>query len=363
MANVAAPSRHLPIDQSEDRVQVSSLTSRPRRLRRTPALRAMVRETQLRAEDFIYPLFVAHGQQVRHPISSMPGVAQLSVDEAVTEAEKCAELGIKSVLLFGLPAHKDPVGLENFADDGIVQLAVSAIKRAVPEIVVVTDVCLCEYTDHGHCGILNFAENAQGNGTLPHPSLEEGYVLNDETLAILNEVALSHARAGADIIAPSGMMDGMVGSLRNALDLHDFSHLPIMSYAVKYASSFYGPFREAADGAPKFGDRKTHQMDPANVREALREAALDVDEGADFLMVKPALAYLDVIQRLRQQFSQLPIVAYNVSGEYSMVKAASAQGWLDERSTTMEILTGIKRAGADLIITYHAQDAARWLHG
>ena len=339
-------------------VHAPSLLSRPRRLRRTPALRAMVRETQLSADDFIYPLFVAHGQGVRRPISSMPGVAQLSVDEAVAEAQKCAELGVHSVLLFGIPAHKDPVGTENFADDGIVQQAIRAIKQAVPEIVVVTDVCLCEYTDHGHCGILN-----AGNGALPHPTLEEGYVLNDETLAVLNAVALSHARAGADILAPSGMMDGMVASLRAALDGNDFSHLPIMSYAVKYASSFYGPFREAAEGAPKFGDRKTHQMDPANVREALREAALDVEEGADFLMVKPALAYLDVIQRLRQQVPHLPVVAYNVSGEYSMVKAASAQGWLDERSTTLDILTGIKRAGADLIITYHAQDAARWLRG
>jgi porphobilinogen synthase len=343
-----------------------SLVSRPRRLRRTAALRSMVRETQLRVEDFIYPLFVAHGQQVRSPISSMPGVAQLSVDEAVREAEKCAGLGIKSVLLFGIPAHKDPIGVENFAEDGIVQQAIRAIKRALPEMVVVTDVCLCEYTDHGHCGILhhgngnqdpNISVDTRTSGT----HLEEGYVLNDETLALLNEVALSHARAGADIVAPSGMMDGMVGSLRNALDGHGYSHLPIMSYAVKYASGFYGPFREAADGAPKFGDRKTHQMDPANVREALREAALDVQEGADFLMVKPALAYLDVIQRLRQQFAQLPMVAYNVSGEYSMVKAAAAQGWLDERSTTLEILTSMKRAGADLIITYHAQDAARWL--
>lgn len=347
-----------------------SLTSRPRRLRRTPALRSMVRETQLRVEDFIYPLFVAHGQHVRVPISSMPGVAQLSVDEAVDEAQKCADLGIKSVLLFGIPAHKDPVGAENFAEDGIVQQAIRAIKRALPEMVVVTDVCLCEYTDHGHCGILHHGNGNQNLGTSMDSRtagaqmsthLEEGYVLNDETLVILNEVALSHARAGADIVAPSGMMDGMVGSLRNALDGQGFSHLPIMSYAVKYASGFYGPFREAADGAPKFGDRKTHQMDPANVREALREAALDVQEGADFLMVKPALAYLDVIQRLRQQFAQLPMVAYNVSGEYSMVKAAAAQGWLDERSTTLEILTSMKRAGADLIITYHAQDAARWL--
>jgi len=318
----------------------------------------MVRETQLSADDFIYPLFVAHGHRLRHPINSMPGVAQLSVDEAVAEAEQCAELGIKSVLLFGIPAHKDPIGLENFADDGIVQQAVIAIHKVLPEMVIVTDVCLCEYTDHGHCGVLN-----SGNGGLPHPNLEEGYVLNDETLEVLNAVALSHARAGADIIAPSAMIDGMVASIRSALDAADFSHLPIMSYAVKYASSFYGPFREAAEGAPKFGDRKTHQMDPANVREALREAGLDVEEGADFLMVKPALAYLDVIHRLHQQYPQLPLVAYNVSGEYSMVKAAAAQGWLDERNTTLEILTAIKRAGADLIITYHAQDAARWLRG
>jgi porphobilinogen synthase len=330
-------------------------------LRRTPALRALVRETELRAEDLIYPLFVVHGHNVHRPISSMPGVAQLSVDQAVAEAEQCAALGIKAVLLFGIPVHKDPVGVENFADDGIVQQAVNAIKRARPEMVVITDVCLCEYTDHGHCGLLNFYSNGVHKNPLSHPELEEGYVLNDETLAILDQVALSHARAGADIIAPSGMMDGMVASIRYALDDAGFSHLPIMSYAVKYASSFYGPFREAAEGAPKFGDRKTHQMDPANVREALREVALDVDEGTDFLMVKPALAYLDVIQQVRQHFSTLPIVAYNVSGEYSMVKAAAAQGWLDERSTALEILTGIKRAGADLIITYFAQDAARWL--
>lgn len=351
MVELTVPSR-LSIANGFD----GNIVNRPRRLRHTPALRAMVRETQLRADDFIYPLFVAHGQGVRRPISSMPGVAQLSVDEAVAEAQKCAELGIKSVLLFGIPAHKDPIGLENFADDGIVQQATRAIKKALPEMIVVTDVCLCEYTDHGHCGILNV-----GDGLLPHTHVEEGYVLNDETLAVLNDVALSHVQAGADIIAPSGMMDGMVASLRHALDEHDYTHIPIMSYAVKYASGFYGPFREAADGAPKFGDRKTHQMDPANVREALREAALDVQEGADFLMVKPALAYLDVIHQLRQNFAQLPLVAYNVSGEYSMVKAAAAQGWLDERTTALEILMGIKRAGADLIITYFAQDAARWL--
>lgn len=331
---------------------------RARRLRTTPGLRAMVRETHLSPDDFIYPLFVTHGQGVRRPVRSMPGVAQLSVDQAVREAEAVAREGIPAVLLFGIPAHKDPVGEENFAPDGIVQQAVRAIKAAVPELVVVTDVCLCEYTDHGHCGLLNQGDRPEAR---PHPHLEEGYVLNDETLPILGRVAVSHAEAGADIVAPSGMMDGMVQALRQALDEHDFSHIPIMSYAVKYASSYYGPFREAAEGAPKFGDRRTHQMDPANAREALREAALDVAEGADFLMVKPALAYLDVIHRLRTHFPQLPLVAYNVSGEYAMIKAAAANGWLDERSVVLETLTGIKRAGADLIITYHARDAVRWL--
>ncbi|HXF64635.1 MAG TPA: porphobilinogen synthase [Caldilineaceae bacterium] len=331
---------------------------RPRRLRRTPALRALVRETSLAPDDFIYPLFLVHGQEVQRPISSMPGVAQLSVDQAVRAAAEAADLGIRAVLLFGIPAAKDPVGLENYADDGIVQQGVRALKQALPELVVITDVCLCEYTDHGHCGLLNHRHEPGANG---HLHLEEGYVLNDETLGVLAQVALSHARAGADIVAPSGMMDGMVTAIRHALDTHDFAHIAIMSYAVKYASAFYGPFREAAEGAPKFGDRKTHQMDPANAREALREAALDVAEGADFLMVKPALAYLDVIQRLRQQFPSLPLAAYNVSGEYAMIKAAAANGWLDERSAVLETLTGIKRAGADLIISYHAPDAIRWL--
>ncbi len=318
----------------------------------------MVRETRLHVDDFIYPLFVVHGQNLRQPISSMPGVYQLSVDQAVAEAEAAARLGIRAVLLFGIPAHKDPVGLENFAATGIVQQAVTAIKRALPELVVITDVCLCEYTDHGHCGLLN-----SGGDARRHLHLDEGYVLNDETLAVLGQVAVSHADAGADIVAPSGMLDGMVAAIRSALDAHDYGHIPIMSYAVKYASGFYGPFREAADGAPKFGDRRTHQMDPANVREALREAQLDVQEGADFLMVKPALAYLDVIQRVRQEFPELPMAAYNVSGEYAMVKAAAANGWIDERSVVLELLTGMKRAGADLIITYHAPDAARWLLG
>ena len=262
-------------------------------------------------------------------------------------------MGVPAVLLFGIPAAKDPVGLENFAEDGIVQQAVRAIKDAVPELVVITDVCLCEYTDHGHCGVLN-------GGPLdgPHLHLPEGYVLNDETLEILGRVAVSHARAGADIVAPSGMLDGMVAAIRRALDDQDFAHVSILSYAVKYSSAFYGPFRDAAGGAPRFGDRRTHQMDPANAREALREARLDVAEGADMLMVKPALAYLDVIHRVRQEFPELPLVAYNVSGEYAMIKAAAAQGWLDERACALEMLLAIKRAGADLIITYFAKDVA-----
>jgi len=326
---------------------------RPRRLRTSPALRSMVRETHLAPTDFIYPLFVTHGEEVRHPIPSMPGVFQLSIDQLAREAHELTALGIPAVVLFGLPAEKDPVGLENFAADGIVQQAIRELKRAVPELIVVTDVCLCEYTDHGHCGILNTHDL--------HPHLEEGYVLNDETLDILVDAAVSHATAGADIVAPSGMMDGMIAALRAGLDAYDFGHIPIMSYAVKYASAFYGPFRDAADGAPQFGDRKTHQMDPANSREALREAALDVAEGADFLMVKPALPYLDIIHQLHERFPELPLAAYNVSGEYSMLKAAAANGWLEEERVVLETLTGIKRAGADLIITYHAKDAARWL--
>lgn len=330
-----------------------SLITRPRRLRTTPAIRAMVRETELNARDFIYPLFVRHGAG-RTAISSMPGVYQLSVDEAVREAEAAAKSGVSALLLFGIPKEKDPIGLENFAVDGIVQRAIRAIKKEIPEMVVVTDVCLCEYTDHGHCGILNTGEHF-------HTGLPEGYVLNDPTLDVLAKVAISHAECGADIVAPSGMMDGMVSSIREGLDGAGYENLPIMSYAVKYASSFYGPFRDAAKGAPKFGDRKSHQMDPANVREALREAALDVEEGADMLMVKPALAYLDVIRVVKDAFPELPMAAYNVSGEYSMIKAAAANGWVDEAKVTLETLTSIKRAGADVIITYHAVDAAKWL--
>lgn len=338
------------VERQTARLQI---TTRLRRLRQTAALRAMVRETELNAGDFIYPLFVRHGQG-RVEIRSMPGIFQLSVDEAVREAESAAQLGVPAVILFGIPGEKDPVGLENFADEGIVQQAIRAIKQHTPEMVVVTDVCLCEYTDHGHCGILN-------NGHQQHRHLPEGYVLNDETLDVLSKVAVSHAESGADMVAPSGMMDGMVATIRNGLDETGFEHIPILSYAVKYASSFYGPFREAAEGAPKVGDRKSHQMDPANVREALREAALDVKEGADMLMVKPALAYLDVIRTVKNAFPELPLAAYNVSGEYAMIKAAAMNGWIDEAKATLETLTAIKRAGADLIITYHALDAAKWL--
>jgi porphobilinogen synthase len=330
-----------------------SLVNRPRRLRQTEALRSMVRETELNSRDFIYPLFVRHGEG-RTPIASMPGIAQLSVYEAVREAESAAKLGVPAVILFGIPAEKDPIGLENFAQDGIVQQAIQAIKKELPEMVVVTDVCLCEYTDHGHCGVLNTGEHFQ-------VSLPEGYVLNDPTLDVLGKVAVSHAECGANIVAPSGMMDGMVGAIRDALDTTGFENVPILSYAVKYASSFYGPFRDAAEGAPKFGDRKSHQMDPANVREALKEAALDVDEGADMLMVKPALAYLDVIRNVKEAFPELPMAAYNVSGEYAMIKAAAANGWIDGAKVTLETLTSMKRAGADLILTYHALDAAKWL--
>jgi len=318
----------------------------------TPSLRDMVRETVLTPADFVYPLFVRHGRGSQQPIASMPGQFQWSVDKLPLEAETIARLGIPAVILFGIPETKDPVGEENFSPTGIVQQAVRAIKETVPEIVVITDVCLCEYTDHGHCGILNTGE---------HAHLPEGYALNDPTLEILGRVALSHAEAGADVVAPSGMMDGMVAAIRSALDKAGFEHLPILAYAVKYASSFYGPFRDAAESPPSFGDRKSHQMDPANVREALREAALDVAEGADMIMVKPALPYLDVIHRVRDTFPELPLAAYNVSGEYAMLKAAAANGWLDGQKVILETLTAIKRAGADLILTYHAKEASQWL--
>jgi porphobilinogen synthase len=318
-------------------------TTRPRRLRATPVLRQMVRETTLAPDDFIYPMFVVHGQEVRREIKSMPGVHQLSVDQAVAEAQETARLGIPSIVLFGVPAVKDAVGSENFSDEGIVQQATRAIKDALPELIVIADVCMCEYTDHGHCGIV-----------------QDDEIVNDATLEILQKAAVSYARAGVDVVAPSGMMDGMVGAIRSALDADGFVNVSILSYAIKYASAFYGPFREAAEGAPKFGDRKTHQMDPANAREALRELALDIEEGADMVMVKPALPYLDIIHRVRDA-CHLPVVAYNVSGEYAMIKAAVANGWLNEPAVVLELLTGIKRAGADLILTYHAKDAVRWL--
>jgi porphobilinogen synthase len=328
-----------------DALRTTPGAKRPRRLRRTAAIRELVRETTLEPSDFVYPLFVVSGEGVRRPVSSMPGVDQLSVDQLAAEARELGALGVKAVLLFGIPSAKDSHGLESFADDGVVQNAVRALKSADPDLVVVTDVCLCEYTDHGHCGLLD----------------DGGHVLNDETLEVLGRIAVSHAEAGADVVAPSGMIDGMVGAIRGALDGEAHQVVAILSYAVKYASAFYGPFREAAEGAPAFGDRRSHQMDPANAREALREAALDVEEGADALLVKPALGYLDVVRSVRERFPDLPLAAYNVSGEYSMLKAAAANGWLDERAAVLEALTGIRRAGADLLVTYHAKDAAGWL--
>jgi porphobilinogen synthase len=321
------------------------MVQRPRRLRRTAALRSLVQETRLAADDFILPLFVCAGKGVRRAVSSMPGVFNLSVDEAVREAEAAFADGIKAVILFGLPETKDAEGTGAFAENGVVQQAARAIKRAVPEMVVVADCCLCEYTAHGHCGAID----------------ESGEVLNDQTLRLLTNTAVSQAQAGADIIAPSAMMDGQVAAIRRALDESSFAHIPIMSYAVKFASAFYGPFREAADSAPAFGDRRAYQMDAANFREAMREAALDAAEGADFLMVKPATAYLDLVYALRQKYD-LPIAAYHVSGEYAMIKAAAERGWIDEKRVMLETLTAIKRAGADLIITYFAREAARALN-
>ncbi len=316
---------------------------RPRRLRRNEPLRRMVRETRLSDDDLIYPLFVCPGRTVRNEITSMPGCAQMSVDNIVRECHGLAELGIPATILFGIPESKDEVGSQASVEHGVVQQAIQAIKEERLDLVVITDVCLCEYTNHGHCGVI-----------------ADGDVANDPTLDILAQEALSHARAGADIIAPSDMMDGRVAAIRRTLDEHDFAHIPILSYAAKYCSGFYGPFREAAESAPQFGDRRSYQMDPANAREALKEVALDIDEGADIVMVKPALPYLDIIRQVRDTFS-VPVAAYNVSGEYAMVKAAANHGWLDEKRVVMELLTGIKRAGADLILTYHAKDAARWL--
>ena len=320
-------------------------TQRLRRTRGTAGLRGIVRETELSPNDFIYPIFVAAGEDVKNPIASMPGIFQLSINHAVEEAKKAHSLGIPGVLLFGIPDEKDEAASGAYDPEGVVQLAIRAIKDAVPELLVVADVCLCEYTSHGHCGIVD---------------KERGVVLNDASLELLAQTAASQAEAGADIIAPSDMMDGRVAALRSELDREGFSETPIMAYSAKYASAFYGPFREAADSAPQFGDRRGYQMDPANAREALREVALDVEEGADIVMVKPALPYLDVIRRVRDA-TNLPVAAYNVSGEYSMLKAAVQNGWLDEERAVLETLTGIKRAGAEIIISYHAPDAARWL--
>jgi len=317
---------------------------RPRRLRRNEGIRRMVRETILSVDDLIYPLFVAAGRKIRKEISSMPGVFQLSVENLVKEVREVRGLGIPAILLFGIPAKKDPVGSDACSDDGIVQTAVRAIKDAVPDILVITDVCFCEYTDHGHCGILT----------------PEGDVDNDATLEILARSAVTHARAGADLVAPSDMMDGRVAAIRRALDEEGYEGIPIMSYAAKYASGFYGPFRDAAESVPRFGDRRSYQMDPPNAREALREVALDIQEGADIVMVKPALPYLDVICRVREAFD-LPVAAYNVSGEYSIVKAGEKLGWVDGPRVMMEILVSIKRAGADLILTYAAKEAAKAL--
>jgi porphobilinogen synthase len=320
---------------------------RPRRMRRHPKLRDLVREHRLTLDDLIYPMFVYHGTNLRREIPSMPGQYQLSLDRLGEALASVAELGIPGVLLFGIPAHKDARGSSALAEGGIVQEAVRLAKRQAPQLLVMTDLCFCEYTDHGHCG----------------PLVDRGGrvdVDNDATLPLLAEQAVSHARAGADVIAPSGMMDGMVRAIRAGLDGAGFAEVPILSYAAKFASGYYGPFREAAESAPAFGDRRTYQMDPANGDEALREVALDLAEGADFVMVKPALAYMDIVRRVKEQFG-IPVAVYNVSGEYAMVKAAAARGWIDERRIVLETLTGFKRAGADMILTYHAPDVARWL--
>lgn len=328
---------------------------RPRRLRLTPAIRRMVRETALTPSDFIYPLFVRHGKNITQSIKSMPGQSQLSPDTAAALAKQAYALGIPAVVLFGIPEHKDACGTENYSPDGIIPQAIKAIKDAVPEMVVISDMCFCEYTDHGHCGLINTPD-------APHydPHHPTDYLLNDATLDLLAKASAVHAQAGADIIAPSGMLDGMVGAIRAALDLACLPNVSVMSYAVKYASGFYGPFRDAAESPPQFGDRAQYQMDPANVREALKEAALDVEQGADFLMVKPALPYLDVLRLVRDTFN-LPTAAYQVSGEYAMLHAAGQNGWIDLRRCALESLTSIKRAGADMILTYFALDAARWL--
>lgn len=319
------------------------LVKRPRRLRMNSILREMIRETSLNVSDLIYPLFAVPGDNIKEEIDSMPGVYHFSIDLLIEEVKEVRDLGIPAILLFGVPSYKDELGSEAYSEEGIVQKAVREIKEKVPEIVVITDVCMCGYTTHGHCGIV-----------------ENGQVLNDKTVDYIAKIALSHVEAGADIVAPSDMMDGRVAAIRKLLDSKGFVNTPIMAYSAKYASSFYGPFREAADSFPQFGDRKSYQMDYGNSNEALREIALDIEEGADIVMVKPALSYLDIIRRVKDNFN-IPIAAYNVSGEYSMVKAAARMGWIDEKSVVLEILTSIKRAGADIVITYFAKDVAKWL--
>ncbi len=314
---------------------------RPRRLRESPLVRKMVRETALRTDDLVYPLFTLHGRGVREPIPSMPGQFRLSIDELLKECKDAASMGIPAVLLFGIPQEKDARGSEAYAEDGIIQQAVRAVKETIPDLLVITDVCLCEYTSHGHCGVV-----------------EDGRVRNDPTLELISRTALSHVEAGADMVAPSDMMDGRVAAIREVLDEAGYQEAPIMAYSAKYASAFYGPFRDAAGSAPQFGDRRAYQMDPANAAEAMREVALDVDEGADIVMVKPALAYLDIISRVKTEFG-LPVAAYSVSGEYAMIRAAGQLGWIDEERVMVEALTGIRRAGADIIITYFAKDLAR----
>lgn len=320
---------------------------RQRRMRTTPAMRSLVRETELNPAHLVLPMFVKHGDKVRAPVASMPGVFQLSKDELVREAQAAFNDGVPAVLLFGIPEKKDEVATEAYADNGITQQAVRLLKKEVPELLVITDICLCEYMSHGHCGLIDKSGNTP-------------VILNDPTLRLLSKTAISHAAAGADILAPSDMMDGRIGAIRSALDDSGFAETPIMSYAAKFASSFYGPFRDAAHSAPEFGDRKTYQMDPANAREAVREVGMDINEGADIVMVKPALAYLDIIHKVKDTFGY-PTAAYSVSGEYSMIKAAAQNGWIDERTVTLEALNSIKRAGADIIITYSARDAANWI--
>jgi porphobilinogen synthase len=323
--------------------------TRPRRLRQSTAIRELVRETQLDPSKLILPLFIKHGANIKNPISSMPGHAQISIDQLPEEIAEIQKLGIKGVVLFGIPAQKDPLGQDSYSDTGIIQQAIPVIKKLAPHLLILSDICFCEYTDHGHCGVVT------------QTSHDEIHIDNDKTLELLGKQAVSHAKAGTDIIAPSANMDGMVQAIRHALDEAGFTHLPILSYSTKYASAMYGPFRQAAEGAPKFGDRRTYQMDCANTAEALRECALDVAEGADMLMVKPAHTYLDIISKIKTQFPAMPLCAYHTSGEFAMIKAASEKGWINEQQSALEVLTSIHRAGADFIITYYAKEVARWL--